>query len=129
MPRFYTVTRAALVACSAALFAATPASAATDAQKAEAKARLESMTPEQREAVREKLQSLTPEQKAEAKARWEAMTPEERAKAKERLQSVTPEQKAAARARWDAMTPEEQAAARQRHSERKERRAGDGVAK
>lgn len=49
-------------------------------------------TPEQREAMREKMKNMTPEEKAEAKAK--------------------------AKARWDAMTPEEQAAAKKRFAER-----------
>jgi Protein of unknown function (DUF3106) len=44
---------------------------------------------EKREAVREKVQNMTPEEKAAAKekarAKWESMTPEEQAAAKKRF--------------------------------------------
>lgn len=50
------------------------------------------VAPEQREAMREKMKNMTPEEKAEAKAK--------------------------AKARWDAMTPEQQAAAKKRFAER-----------
>jgi hypothetical protein len=46
-------------------------------------------TPEQREAMREKMKNMTPEEKAaakeKAKAKWDAMTPEEQAAAKKRF--------------------------------------------
>jgi Protein of unknown function (DUF3106) len=49
---------------------------------------------EKREAVREKLQNMTPEERAAAKekarARWEAMTPEEQAAAKKRFEKRHP---------------------------------------
>jgi hypothetical protein len=56
---------------------------------------------EQREAVRERIQNMTPEEKTAAKekarARWEAMTPEEQAAAKKRFAERHP--KAAERAK------------------------------
>jgi uncharacterized Zn finger protein (UPF0148 family) len=60
--------------------AAAPAYAATPAEK--------------REAVREKLADMTPEEKAaakeKAKAKWDAMTPEEQAAAKKRFAEKHP---------------------------------------
>lgn len=52
---------------------------------------------ERREAMREKLKDMTPEQKAEmrekAKARWDAMTPEQQAAAKKRMAERHPKLK------------------------------------
>jgi hypothetical protein len=49
---------------------------------------------ERREAVREKLQNMTPEEKAAAKekarAKWDAMTPEQQAAAKKRFAEKHP---------------------------------------
>jgi hypothetical protein len=119
---------ATLFACTALMLGAPLAGAATDAQKAEAKAKLDSMTPEQKAAAREKVQSMTPEEKAAAKDKLQSMTPEERAAAKEKYQSLTPEQKAAAKAKWDSLTPEQQAAAKKHRAERREGKA-DAAAK
>jgi hypothetical protein len=73
-----------------------PVHAATDAEKAAAKAKYDAMTPEEQAAA-----------KAKAKSAYESMTPEEKAAAK-----------AKAKAKWDAMTPEEQAAAKKRYAEK-----------
>lgn len=60
--------------------------------------------PERREAMREKMKDMTPEEKAaareKAKARWESMTPEQRAAAKKRFAERHP--KAAKRAQEKA---------------------------
>lgn len=57
-----------------------------------------------REAVREKMQNMTPEEKAaakeKAKAKWDSMTPEEQAAAKKRFAEKHP--KAAQRAQEKA---------------------------
>lgn len=79
---------AALVALSTGLFALAPVHAATDAQ---------------REAVKEK---------------WQKMTPEEKAAAKEK-----------AKAKYDAMTPEQQTAAKKRFSDRHPKAAEKAEAK
>lgn len=50
--------------------------------------------------------------KAELREKWESMTPEQKASAR-----------AAAKEKWDSMTPEQQAAAKQRFSERHPRAA------
>ena len=70
---------------------------ATDAKKAVASKKLESMSTEQkaaREKTREKWQSKTPEQKAaaeeKARAKWESMTPEQRAEAKKQFEQRNP---------------------------------------
>jgi hypothetical protein len=59
---------------------------------------------ERREAMRERIQNMTPEEKAAAKekarARWESMTPEEQAAAKKRFAERHP--KAAERAKEKA---------------------------
>ncbi len=59
---------------------------------------------EKREAVREKIQNMTPEEKAaakeKAKAKWDSMTPEEQAAAKKRFAERHP--KAAQRAQEKA---------------------------
>ena len=102
---------------SAAILAGSAHAQTTPAAPASPKA-----TPEQREAMREKLQNLTPEEKAAMRERTQKMTPEERAAMREKMQNLTPEQKAQMRekgqARWDAMTPEEKAAAKKRFEER-----------
>lgn len=51
-------------------------------------------TPEQKEAIKEKVASMTPEEKAaakeKAKAKWDSMTPEEQAAAKKRFAEKHP---------------------------------------
>lgn len=78
---------ATLVALAAGAFAAPFAMAATDAQK---------------DAAKEKWQSLTPEQqaekKAQAKAKWDSMTPEQQAEAKKRMAERHPQAAAKASA-------------------------------
>lgn len=46
--------------------------------------------PEQREAARERLKSMTPAAREKAKARWEAMSPEEREAARKRMAEKRP---------------------------------------
>lgn len=77
-----TLTALVLAAFAAATFA--PAHAAGDGQRAAAKEKWDSMTPEQKAAAKEK-----------AKEKWESMTPEEQAAAKKRFAERHP--KAAAR--------------------------------
>ena len=52
-------------------------------------------TPSNREAMREKMKNMTPEERAEAKekmrAKWESMSPEEQAAAKKRFAERHPE--------------------------------------
>lgn len=79
---------AALVALSTGLFALAPVHAASDAQK---------------EAVKEK---------------WQKMTPEEKAAAKEKM-----------KAKYDAMTPEQQAAAKKKFADKHPKAAADAAAK
>jgi hypothetical protein len=61
-------------------------------------------TSEQREAMREKIKNMSPEEKAaareKARARWESMTPEQQAAAKQRFAQRHP--KAAERAKEQA---------------------------
>ncbi len=57
-------------------------------------------------------QTATPEQKAVVKEKLKSMTPEERAEARKR-----------ARAKWDSMSPEEQEAARKTFAEKRPRLA------
>lgn len=67
-------------------------------------------TSERREAMREKIKSMSPEDKAamreKAKARWDAMTPEEQAAAKKRMAERHPERKARNRTDRAESTPE-----------------------
>ncbi len=56
--------------------------------------------------------AATDEQRAAMKQKWDSMTPEQKAAAKEK-----------AKAKWESMTPEEQAAAKKRFAERHPRAA------
>lgn len=53
------------------------------------------------------------EQRAAMKQKWDSMSPEEKAAARERMKQ-----------KWDSMSPEEQAAAKKRFAERHPRAAG-----
>ena len=79
---------AALLALSTGLLVVAPVHAATDAQK---------------EAMREKWQKMTPEEKAEAKGKMKA--------------------------KYDAMTPEQQAAAKKKFADKHPKAAADAAAK
>ncbi|MCK7498982.1 MAG: hypothetical protein MZW92_57040 [Comamonadaceae bacterium] len=89
--------------------------------------------PERREALREKWQSMTPEQRAAAREkireRRESKTPEQREAAKDRAgmrrDDLTPEQRAKLRERVEDMTPEQREALRKRVAEH---RAASGSA-
>jgi hypothetical protein len=98
MNRFLSNTLAAIVV---GIALSPPVHAATDAEKAAAKAKYDAMTPDEQAAA-----------KAKAKSAYDAMTPEEKAAAK-----------AKAKAKWDAMTPEEKAAAKKKYAERHNRSA------
>jgi hypothetical protein len=93
----------ALAALAVGVAFSAPLHAATDAEKAAAKAKYDAMTPEEQAAA-----------KAKAKSAYESMTPEEKAAAK-----------AKAKARWDAMTPEEQAAAKKKLADKRGRSAAN----
>lgn len=77
------------------------------------------LSPEERQKLRERWQSMTPEEREKArvdhrakmKARWESMTQEERDRARAA-------HRARMRAHWESMTPEQRAEMRQRFEER-----------
>jgi hypothetical protein len=78
----------------------------------DAKAKWESLTPEERE-------KLKAEFKDKAKEKWEAMTPEEREAAKAKF-------KEKARDRWNKATPEQKEKIKERMKERREQRKNGG---
>jgi hypothetical protein len=77
-----------------------------------AKAKWESLSPEQQEKLKAKF-------KDKAKEKWESMTPEEREAAKTKF-------KENAKARWDKMTTEEREAAKAKMKENREKRKNEG---
>ena len=70
---------AALIAAAATVALGPVAHAATDVQRAAAKQKFESMTPEEKAAAKEKM-----------KAKWDAMTPEQQAEAKKHFAARHP---------------------------------------
>jgi hypothetical protein len=76
------------------------------------KAKWETLTPAQQEALRA-------EYKEKAKEKWDSMTPEEREAAKTKF-------KGNAKARWEKMTPEEREAAKAKIKENREKRKSEG---
>jgi Protein of unknown function (DUF3106) len=103
-----------LVACLASFVPTLLLAQAAPGDSVTGRPRWEAMTPEQREAVRQKARerwaAMTPEQRAEIgekrRARWAAMTPEQqevrRAEARERFKSLSPEEQARIRQRMQA---------------------------
>jgi hypothetical protein len=87
--------------------------------------RMQRMTPEQREQMRERMQRTTPEQREQMRERMQQMTPEQRAQMRERMQRTTPEQREQMRERMQQMTPEQ----REQMRERMQRRGGQGTAR
>lgn len=86
---------------------------ATSADKgAAAKAKWESLTPEERA-------KLKAEFKEKAKEKWDAMTPEEREAAKAKF-------KEKAKERWNNATPEQKEKMKERAKERREQRKNGG---
>lgn len=69
-----------LAALIAAAAAALPAHAATDTQREAARERMQNMTPEEKAAAREKM-----------KEKWQSMTPEQQEAAKKRFRERHPE--------------------------------------
>jgi hypothetical protein len=88
---------------------------ATDSKAAGAKAKWESLTPEQRE-------TLKAEFKEKAKEKWDAMTPEERDAAKAKFKEKAKE----AREKYKNATPEEKAAMKEKMKEAREKRKSGG---
>ncbi|MFY8000152.1 MAG: hypothetical protein ACOVSW_16275 [Candidatus Kapaibacteriota bacterium] len=86
--------------------------APSDDKKAAAKAKWESLTPEQRE-------NLKAEFKEKAKEKWDAMPPEEREAAKAKF-------KEKAKEKYKNATPEEKAKMKEKMKERREKRQAGG---
>jgi hypothetical protein len=111
---------ASILASAAALFmgisipAFSQTAPAAD-KKAEAKAKWESLTPEQRE-------TLKAEFKEKAKEKWDAMTPEEREAAKAKFKEKAKE----AREKYKNASPEEKEKMKEKMKERREKRQAGG---
>jgi hypothetical protein len=72
-------------------------------------------------------QNLTPEQQEEMRKRFESMSPEEREAMRQRSgQNLTPEQREEMRKRFESMSPEEREAMRQRRGQGRGQSPGDG---
>jgi Spy/CpxP family protein refolding chaperone len=93
-----------------------------EAKVAEWRAKLDSMSPEQKDAMREMLAA----RREELRARWDEMSPEERealrARMRERAEKMSPEEREAMRdlmrEHREALTPEERKALREKRRQR-----------
>jgi Protein of unknown function (DUF3106) len=84
----------------------------------EGKDKWQSLTPEQKQGVKDRgkqrteaREKITPEQKEALKQKWESLTPEQKQELKSKRvdarQKLTTEQKEALKQKWDGLTPEQ----------------------